>query len=325
MLVVFSNIALYQTSLFELTGANKTPEVVLGSLLDLLIVTPILVMLYFKKFTWKIAIALIATGCVIARLAIPKQLLAPYQFITTSGLLIEAAIIAFELTLIIGFLLYIPKIINKVRSDDCPTIFAYKSIVDKRSANRIVHILADELLVFYYALFSWRKKVTAGITSHKGSSYVALQVMIIHALVLESVGLHWWLHSKAPVLSTILMIINIYGLLFLLADLQVTRLHPIRMTGKGLYISQGLMKRAYIPFDQIEEIILDKNKLQLKKQKNRADFMYTDFEKVYPDFLLKMKKPHRVNFMYGFKKDYDYIGIKCDAPEQMLASIRKHS
>lgn len=321
LLVVCSNIALYQTSLYELTGANSAPEVVLGSLLDLLIVTPVLIMLYLKKFSWKMAIAFIAAGCVLARIVIPNELLEPYQFITTSGLLIEAAIIAFELTVIIGFIVYIPKIINAVRADDRPTLFAYKSIVEKRSSNRIVHILADELLVFYYAFFSWRKKPAQGITLHKGSSYIAMQVMIIHGLVLESLGLHWWLHSKAPVLSTILLVINIYGLFFLLADLQAMRLHPIRTTDQGIYISQGLMKRTYIPFDQIEEIIQDEAQLQLKKQKNRAEFMCTDFEKVFPNFLLKMKAPHQVNFMYGFQKNYDYIAIKCDAPAELIATI----
>lgn len=322
LLVVCSNIALYQTSLYEITGANQSPDVVLGSLIDLLIVTPVLIMLYLKKFSWKMAIAFIAAGCVLARVAIPNELLAPYEFITTGGLLIEAAIIAFELTVIIGFFIYLPKLVKAVRADNRPTLFAYKSIVEKRSTNRLVHILADELLVFYYAFFSWRKKPTKGITLHKGSSYIALQVMVIHGLVLESLGLHWWLHSKAPVLSTILLILNIYGLFFLLADLQVTRLYPMRTTDKGIYISQGLMKRTYIEYAQIEAIIVDEAQLKLKKQKNRAEFMCTDFEEVFPQLLLKMKAPQHVTFMYGFQKQYDYIAIKCDAPNELIATIQ---
>lgn len=323
LLVVCSNIALYQTSLYERTGANNEPDVVLGSLLDLLIITPILLMLYLKKFSWKLAIAFIAAGCIIARLAIPLEHLAPYQFVVTGGLLVEAAIIAFELTVLIGFVLFIPKLIKQVRTDERPTLFAYKSIVEKRSSNRIVHVLADELLVFYYAFASWRKQPQPGITLHKNSSYIAVQVMIIHALVLESLGLHWWLHSKAPMLSTILLILNVYGLFFLLADLQVMRLHPIRTTDKGIYISQGLMKRTYIPFEAIEEIITDPEQLALKKQKNRAEFICRDFEEVFPQFLLKMKAPHKIEMMYGFKKHYDYIAIKCDAPIELLETIRK--
>mgnify|MGYP003367546940 CR=1 FL=1 len=325
LLVVCSNIALYKTNLYDLSGASNSSTVVLGSLFDLLIVTPVLLMLYFKKFSLKMAIAVLATGCIIARIAIPTELLAPYQFITTGGLIVEAAIIAFELTLLIGFFTYIPKIVAKVRTDERPAIFAYKSLIEQRTANRLVHILADELLVFYYAIFSWRKKREQGITLHKGSSYIALQVMILHAIVLESVGLHWWLHSKWPTLSIILLLLNIYGLLFILADLQVTRLYPIRTNDKGIYLNLGLMKHTYIAFDQIEDIIVDQETLQLKKQKDRSEFMCTDFEEVFPNFLLKMKAPHPVNYMYGFQKHFDYIAIKCDAPEQLLEVIRHHT
>lgn len=40
--------------------------------------------------------------------------------------------------------------------------------------------------------------------------------------------------------------------------------------------------------------------------------------------LLKMKSPHTINYMYGFKKQYDYIAIKCDAPDQLLAAIQSN-
>lgn len=319
--VVCSNIALYQTTMYEFTGADESQEVVLGSLIDLLIVMPILFFLYYKKFTWKLLIGLVAIGCIIAKFAIPSQILEPFAFITTGGLLVEVTIIAIELILLLSFIIYIPKIIAQVRADSRPRLFAYHSVVEKRTSNRLVHILAEELLVFYYAFFSWRKKPTVGITLHQGTSYMALQIMLIHSIVLESVGLHWWLHSKAPMFSIILLIINIYGLFFLIANLQAMRLNPIQTTDKGLYLSFGLMKQTYIEFDQIEEIIMDNEQLQLKKQKNRAEFICTEFEEVFPNVLLKMKAPQKIKFMYGFKKHYEYIAIKCDDPQKLIQSI----
>ena len=51
----------------------------IGSLLDLIVVAPCLFMLHKKKFTWKMAIALIAAGCIVARFLIPAEFLQPFQ------------------------------------------------------------------------------------------------------------------------------------------------------------------------------------------------------------------------------------------------------
>ena len=46
--VLITNALIYHTSLYEKLGVNNTPEVVIGSLLDILIVAPILFCLYLK-------------------------------------------------------------------------------------------------------------------------------------------------------------------------------------------------------------------------------------------------------------------------------------
>ena len=321
LLVLGSNIAIYNTGLYELLRIHESPQVVVGTLLDLLIVTPILVLIYLRKFSWKIVVGVVAVGCILATIAIPEKMLSPYKIITNSGLFFEAAIIAFELLVIGIFITHLPKLRKIIRADERPVVFSYFSTVQKFTNNRIVQIFSSELLVGYYALKSWKKKPREGISLHKNSSYIALQLMIIHGIVLESVGIHWWLHSKAPVLSFILLLINVYGLIFILADMQAMRLTPIYATNQGLYITFGLMKRAYIEYAHIEEVILDCEQLELKKQKNRVEFICRDFEEVFPQVLLKMKTPQRVDFMYGFRKNFEYVAIKCDAPDELLQKI----
>ena len=323
ILVLSSNVLIYQTSLYEILGINNAPEVVIGSLLDILIVAPILLCLYFKKFNWKLAVALFAGASLFATIAIPSTLLAPYKYITNTGLIFEAAIIAFEILFIIIFFTYLPKLMKGVRQDTRPLPFSFATAVEQRSKNPIIKVLSSELLVFYYAFASWKKKPMEGVSLHQNSSYVALQVMLLHAIVLESLGFHWWLHSKAPIVSIILLLLNVYGFIFILADLQAMRLNRIQQDSKGLYIPFGLMKQVYIEYDNIEEIILDKEELQVKKRKDCVEFVCRDFEEVFPQVILKMKEPQEVRFMYGMKKSYRFVAVKCDDPSFFIQKLQK--
>lgn len=320
LLVVSSNVAIYQTGLFHTLDIEQNPQVVLGSLLDLIIVAPILALCYLKKYSWKIGIGLVAAGCVIARLVIPSTLLSPYQYVTTAGIAVELAIIVFEMVLIVLLILYLPKIVRQVRASTAPLTFAFPQAVNNFSKNPVVNVLASEMLVFYYAFASWKQQTPNGITLYKNTSFMAMQVMIIHAIILESLGFHWWLHSKAPVLSIILLLLNVYGLIFILANIRSTKLSPIQLEQTGFYISIGIMKRTYIDYRDIDEILTN---VEVKSLKRYVDFVVQEFETLPPQIVLKMKSPQRVDFLYGIRKDYDYVGIKCDDLAQLLAAIEK--
>ncbi len=323
VLVLTSNTLIYHTSLYETLGIHNAPEVVIGSLLDILIVAPILLCLYLKKFNWKLAVVLFAGASIFATLAIPNALLAPYKFITNTGIFLEVAIISFEVLLIILFVTYLPKLIKQVRQDERPLVFSFNTAVEQRSKNPVIKVLSSELLVFYYAFASWKKKPMEGVSLHQKSSYVAFQVMLLHAIVLESLGFHWWLHSKAPIVSIILLLLNVYGFIFILADLQAMRLNRIQHDHKGFYIPFGLMKHAYINYENIEEVILDKDELRLKRRKDCVEFICRDFEEVFPQVILKMKEPQQVRFIYGMKKSYRFVAIKCDDSNFFIEKLQK--
>ena len=48
------------------------------------------------------------------------------------------------------------------------------------------------MLMFYYACATWKKKrveTVYTITLHQKSSYTAFEVMLIHAIVIETIGI----------------------------------------------------------------------------------------------------------------------------------------
>jgi hypothetical protein len=328
LLILFlfiSNFMLYQTS----TGATILPEetqyVVLGSMLDFILVLPLLIMLYRKKFSLKSSILFASLGCILIRFVIPPSMLEPYETITWVGIFVEGLIVAFEILLLITFVRYFPRIISSIKESKLPVLFSFSNAVNNHvKHNPIIQMLCSELLMFYYAFASWKKATPIGMTMYKKSSFIAFQVMMIHAIVVETLGVHYWLHTKAPIVSIVLLVVNIYSIVFFLADLQALRLNPIYFTNDAFYISLGLMKRAKIDYRNIEAIIEDPELLQKKLSKNTIDFVIRDFEKVYPDLILKMKSPQNVTLFMGIEKQYEFVAIKCDSPLELKEQIKIH-
>ncbi|WHY58594.1 beta-carotene 15,15'-monooxygenase [Peribacillus simplex] len=328
-LILCSNFAIYNTNVGNGILPAETNGIVLGSLLDLVILLPILFMLYKRKFTIKMGILLSATGCFLARFLIPNDLLEPFAAVTWAGIAIEAALIVFEVLLIVTFVRYLPKIVGKVSSSNLPVIFSFPQAVNLYvKKNPIIHMICSEALMLYYAFFSWKKTPPPGMTLYKNSSYIAFQIMMIHAIVIETLGIHLWLHEKSTILSLILLVLNIYSVVYFLADIQTTRLNPLYMNDQTMFISLGLLKRAEIQFENIELIIEDPEILEKKIPKDTIDFIVHDFAKVYPDMILYIKKPVKVTLFMGIQKEYSKIAIRSDSPSELkhviLEGIRKN-
>ncbi|WP_048600997.1 hypothetical protein [Rubeoparvulum massiliense] len=320
--VLSSNYILYHTDMGNHILPTDANAVILGSLLDLVILVPLFLMLYRKQFTIKTAIILSAAGCILARFLIPNHLLEPFAAITWAGIAVEAAFIIFELILIVTFVLYIPRIIGEVKRSVLPVVFSFPHAIDTYvKKNPIIHMICSEAMMFYYAFFSWRKTPPTGITLYKNSSYIALQVMMIHAIVIETLGFHWWLHDKSMVIAIMILVFNGYSAIFFLADIQAIRLNPVYINQKSMFLSLGLLKRTEIQFENIASVIEDPTILERKLSRDTIAFMVRDFEKVSPDILLVMKKPVRVTLFMGIQKEFSKIAIRSDNPIQLKAMI----
>lgn len=275
-------------------------------------------MLYKQKFSLKSALLLCASGCLLARLIIPTELLAPYSSFVWGVILIEAMFISLELLLIVTFIKYMPKIIKEVKQSSLPTVFSYANAVDHFAKKyQIIRIICSEGLMFYYAFASWKKTPREGITLYKNSSYIAFQIMLIHAILIETIAIHWFIHQYSIVLSIILFIGNVYAVIFFIGDIQAMKLNPIHYQNGTLYLSLGLVKRVVIPIENIKTLIEEKSVLQGKLSKDTADFIIKDLEKVYPDIILELKEPVHVTYFLGYKKVYKRVAIRSDSPLQL--------
>lgn len=174
--------------------------------------------------------------------------------------------------------------------------------------------------MFYYAFASWKRKPPTGeafFSLHQKTSMLAFNIMLIHAIVIETIGIHWWLHEKSMILSIVLLILNIYSVIYFIADIQTVRLNPLAVKVNRMHISLGLGKRMEIPFDAIDKIewFEDAAKCNLKS-KGLIEFIARDMEEAKPNCVLHFKEPLKATLFMGMEKKFNMAAIRLDEPER---------
>lgn len=322
-LILLTNVAIYQTSFGSSIISSHATGIVIGSLVDLAIIAPLSIMFAHDKFTIKKLILYTALGCITARIIIPMEYLEPFTFITWTGLALEGCIILIELYIVITMVRYARKILADIKDSHLPAIYKVEEAVERYvRPHFLMQVIIAEVVMFYYSLGTWRKKASEGITLHKNTNFMALHVMMIHAILVETIVIHWWLYSVSPILSFVLLILNIYSILFLLGNIQVMRLTPVLINEKHLYISYGLMKKAKIKYDNIDEVITDNNRLQQQLSKKTLTFVVREFDETYPSVILKMKKPVVATYYLGMQREHKEVAIKVDDPKRFLQQLQ---
>ncbi|MGD6963934.1 hypothetical protein ACQCVB_17085 [Fictibacillus phosphorivorans] len=329
LLVIGSNVILYQTTYFQPIPTS----VLIGSMFDFLLVIPLLTYYFIirKRYSWKLTLLVALVSYAFASFIIPDDLLKSVSFIPKAILLLEAGFISIELYLLFIVCRKLPKVKKSYRdlAVDLPFLLKIKLAVNLHFAqSRLIDSLVSEVTMFYYALFSWRKApVMTGqtFTLHKNTSYVALQLMLIHALIIESVGLHYFFSQWNHTVSLILLFINIYSILFLIGQMQAVKKVPLIVTNQSLILNIGFIKSLDLPFKYIQEwkTYEGPDELSAAEMKYTFEARVSDFIPEKPNIELLLKKPVRSDIIYGFKKNVTRVVIKVDNPAELMRLIEK--
>lgn len=315
-LVLSTNFLIYQSTVLDYFSLQLNTGAVVGSLIDLAIIVPLLMYVAFK-LSIKQTIGIIVAGLVIARIFIPNELFTPFTGILYAGITIEILLIVAEITLIFLVIWKIPQIRLQMKQLNEGALFTLLPSVEKLvTKNILIRVLMSEFLMMYYALFTWKKKAPnheGVVTMHKKTSALAFHMMLIHAILIETIGLHWWLHEKSIILSVLLLILNIYSVFFFMAEIQIIRLHPMEIKNGKLYISKGLTNRIIVPLQEIKEIEWGAK----VPYKNTIQFVYKDFEPVEPQAVIYLIRPVEATMFMGKKKSITELAIRVDEPEQL--------
>lgn len=327
-IVLMSNIVLNQFSMIQ----PLPKEVVLGSILDFLITIPLLCYFIFlhKKYSLKYILPIIVVSYFLGSFIISNQYLHQFSFMKWFTFGAEGLFILVELSIFFRVAKKVPQLVaawKVIRPAEPYFLIAFQRTCHKvLGQNKMMELLSMDLSMFYYGLFSWRNKQDFDsqrhFTYHLQTSYIAFVIMMIHAMVIETIGFHFLLHQWNPSLAWVLFILNFYGVFFFLGDIQAVRLCPIRLDEKNMLLQIGLKKRIEIDYSLIEEIRpYQYQKLTKKEKKQVFQATLTEFFPVEPQFELVLKEKVQASFAFGIKKSFSTVYIRLDDPQSFAQKL----
>ncbi|MFQ5569798.1 MAG: hypothetical protein ACE5G0_09000 [Rhodothermales bacterium] len=186
------------------------------------------------------------------------------------------------------------------------------------------NVLAFEIGLIYYALFSWRaprpdepKHFT--FSYHKKNGYITVVAGIMVAMLIELIGLHllllWW----NPTVAWIASALTLYGILWLLGDVQAVRLRPIRIEEEALLIRIGLRWTIRVPFEAITWVRPVEGKPVVRKTPGYLAALVLGT----PHYLIKLKTPIVAHGLYGIRKQVSLIGLALDDTASFEAALKR--
>jgi membrane protein YdbS with pleckstrin-like domain len=329
-LILLSNYFLYRTSIYD-----PIPEgAVLGSLLDLLIIIPLMtyILIIRKRYSLNYLGLVIFAAFAAAYFIVPNQHLSEYSFLPYVLLASEAAFMLFELYIAYTIITRLPKLLKEYRTlskQSSFLLFNVKKAIEKHlPGNKAVLVFASEFSLFHYALFSWKKKIHTEegqtFTYHQKTSSIAVNLMLIHAVAIESIGLHYFLHNWNEIVAYVLLFLNVYGILYFIAEIQATRLSPYLLTESHLLLQTGFSKSMHLPLNQIKEIkhYDGPEKFTSKELNELYDARVADFNPEKPTFEILLHEPQELHLMYGLKRKVTRIVLNVDEPARFYEQLK---
>ncbi|MDF9465645.1 hypothetical protein NYE71_01680 [Bacillus sp. FSL K6-0273] len=328
-LIMLSNYLLYALPIVP--AAPK--EVVLGSLLDCMFVIPIITYFFIirKRYSLTYIVPVVIAGYIFARFIIPSDYLQDFSYVSYIIVAGEIAFVCLELFLLYKIVRKLPTIIKKYKeykSEYSSFSYAIDAAFDATmKRNKLIDIIVTECKLIYYAFLSWREKVPEGeyvYSYHKKTGAIGVYIMIIHATLIESIGFHYLLHQWNPVIAWILLILNVYAMIYFIAEIQAMRKNPLIVTEEQVIIQIGLGKKIVIPFTQIDNIAFCKDELLTEKEgKQVLDATVMEFIKEPATFEITLKEPVKAQLLYGFSKTVSRVHLNVDEERKFYDAVKE--
>ncbi|MCA1038130.1 hypothetical protein LCM00_01300 [Bacillus infantis] len=326
-MVIAANCLLYRTSFL----APVPKGVYWGTVVDLFIVLPALgyyFLLRKKRSILYLSPVLLSTYG-LSHVIIPEGLLQsaniPRLMLVLGEILILSAAILVNKEKILQFY---KELKDRNRHNSFLKYNLDKTAARYFSESAALRLLASEIALFQYSLFSWKRKPVADtgaiFTYHKKKSSSAVYIMLIHATVLESVGLHFFLHQWNAAVSYILLILNVYAVLYFIAELHAMRLTPYLLTKEVLLLQTGLSKSMEVELCNIESISFYEGpeKFTKKELQTLYDARAIDFMQEKPQIEIRLKEPGKVLMPFGIVQQADRIVLDLDDPQAFAAELK---
>lgn len=125
------------------------------------------------------------------------------------------------------------------------------------------------------------------------------------------------------ILPIVLLVLNVYSVIYFIAEIQTVRLNPLAMKDDRIQISLGLGRRMEIPYDAIERIEWFEDAEQCNlKEAGLIEFIAKDMEGK-PNCILHFRRPLQANLFMGKEKEFRTAAIRLDEPKNFRHALEK--
>ncbi|WP_407271230.1 hypothetical protein [Radiobacillus sp. PE A8.2] len=328
--IISANYALYHTRILS----PMPTHIALASIIDMMLIIPLLTYFFVirNKFSWKTMALVMLAGYAVANFVIPSQYLQQYAFLPYFVVITEGLFILLELYILYKIITKLPRLINTFRTAQHDSSY-FKLNLQKTVSNtfegKLAALFVTELSLFYYALFAWRKKASTSegemFSYHKNTSCMAVYVMLIHAMIIETAAFHYFLHQWNEYIAIVLLVANLYGILFLVAEIQATRLTPYLLTNNALHLYVGFSQGITIPLEEIKLFRPYMGPAELTKHERKHVFVAVakdlELEPQKAQFEIILRNPLQLQLLYGFKKEVNRVLLNVDQSATFANSL----
>ncbi|MFS0862454.1 hypothetical protein [Fredinandcohnia sp. 179-A 10B2 NHS] len=310
---------------------------IIASLIDLTIVLPLFfyILVVRNRFSIITLLPVVIGGFWFSYFIVPHHELAVFSYVKYSIYALEAIFIAIELALGIILLRKIPTLIrNYKKRKELDFFFSTtlrNAFRETFGQKKFADILVFDFSIFYYGLFVWKKKwqpnenVGEVFSFHTKSGYFGIFIMLVHAMVIEVIGVHFLIAQWSTTAAWIFTAFDVYALLWIIADYHAVRLSPIVLSNGRLYAQVGVRRGIEVNLDNIKSVsstITDKK--SRNREKNSFAITLPDFFEEDPQFEIELKEPTIAILPFGKQKEITKLYVTVDEKDKfqhMLNSV----
>lgn len=315
LFLILSVIVLANSSVFQL----HPKELSIAITFDLIfIILAIYFLLIRKKEIPKVTtVPFFIVGIVIASIIIPKD----FQFYLTQ---VKNWILPIVETIIFFIVIYKVRQLNKAfRKDNLQSLDFYSALKNASAQilpKRISTAFATEIAVIFYGFLHWRKRKLSvnEFSYHKSSGTIALLLVFIFLIMIETSVVHMLLQKWSVVSAWILTILSIYTCIQVFEIMRSMSKRPISIDNGELKLRYGLFSETTILISNINTIELSTVSVESDETIKKLPPL-REFES--HNVVIRLKEEEVLFGLYGLTSKYKNLALYVDEKEQFKKEI----
>ena len=235
-----------------------------------------------------------------------------------------SALVPVELAIAVREVQKIVKVYRSVKASSADHMAWFKGTMRYLVRKEMpASMTAAELSVWYYALFSWRKKpyVLPGektFSYHNAGGYMNMMLGLALAFPVEIIGVHMLLSQWSIAAAFVVTALSVYAVVWLAGDARARIMRPLAVGADYVRLECGIQMQATISFADIEKICFSEGDICDIEKSDKLN--YGTFYQA--NIWIVLRRPVAIHTMLG-EKQVRVIGISLDDPRAFAGALEE--